>query len=43
MTLSVGVIGIDGSGKGSNINACIRLLYPEYSRLVLGWKAVSYI
>jgi len=43
MTLSVGVIGIDGSGKGSNINACIRVLHPEYSSLVLGWKAVSYI
>jgi thymidylate kinase len=43
VTLIVGVIGIDGSGKGSNINACIRLLYPKYSSLVLGWKAVSYI
>lgn len=43
MALCVGVIGIDGSGKGSNINACIRLLSPKYSCLVLGWKAVSYI
>ena len=43
MTIEVAVIGIDGSGKSSNISQSAAYLGERYSVLVLGWKSVAYI
>lgn len=43
MTIEVAVIGIDGSGKSSNILQSAGYLGEDYSVVVLGWKSIAYI
>lgn len=43
MTIEVAVIGIDGSGKSSNISQSAADLGRDYSVLVLGWKSIDHI
>ncbi len=43
MSTEVAIIGIDGSGKSSNIVQTANYLGEEYSVVVLGWKSIAYI
>lgn len=43
MTIEVAVIGIDGSGKSSNILQSAAYLGEDHSVVVLGWKSITYI
>ncbi len=43
MTIEVAVIGIDGSGKSSNILQSAAFLGEDHSVVVLGWKSIAYI
>lgn len=43
MTIEVAVIGIDGSGKSSNISQSAAYLGKDHSVAVLGWKSIAYI
>lgn len=43
MTIEVAVIGIDGSGKGSNIAQSAAVIGKDYSVLVMGWKSIAYV
>ena len=43
MTIEVAVIGIDGSGKSSNLIQCAKFFGKEYPVVILRWKSVAYI
>lgn len=43
MTVEVAVLGIDGSGKSSNIFQSANYLGRDHSVLILGWKSITYI
>ena len=43
VTIEVAIIGIDGSGKSSNISQTAAYLGESYSVVVLGWKSIAYI
>ncbi len=43
MSIEVAIIGIDGSGKSSNILQSANTLAEQHSVAVLGWKSIAYI
>ncbi len=43
MAIEVTLIGLDGSGKSSNISLCAKLLGKDYPVVLMGWKSIGYI